>query len=120
MPPRPRRVPARALLSPFDSLIWYRERTERLFGFHYRIEIYTPPAEAPVRLLRAAVPARRRAGRPASTSRPTASAVSLLVQGAYGEPGIDEADVADELIDELRLMAGWLDLDEGIEVNGTG
>ena len=40
----PRRIAASALLAPFDPLIWHRDRTERLFGLRYRIEIYTPAA----------------------------------------------------------------------------
>ena len=56
----PRRVDAAALLTPFDPVVWFRDRAERLFGFEYRIEIYTPAPEAPLRLLLAAAARRRR------------------------------------------------------------
>jgi uncharacterized protein len=106
----PRRITGRALLSPFDSLVWNRDRTERLFGFRYRIEIYTPPPKRVYGYFvlpylldghlvgRVDLKADRLAG-------------ALLVQAAHAEAGIDDGDVAAELAAELELMAGWLGLE---------
>lgn len=105
----PRNVTRSALLSPFDSLVWDRKRTERMFSFRYRIEIYTP---APKRIYgyyvmpflwngdivaRVDLKADRQAG-------------VLRVPGAFSELGVPTGPVAEALSAELTEMATWLGL----------
>lgn len=116
---RPRRVQARALLSPFDPLIWFRPRTERLFGFRYRIEIYTP-AERRIHgyYVLPFLLGDRLVGRVDLKSDRQRGV--LVVQGAFAEPNVDTLHVAAELAQELHQVAAWQNLDQDVEVRPHG
>ena len=112
----PRRAAARALVSPFDPIVWERGRTERLFGFRYRIGIYTPahkrefgyyalPFVMGDRIAaRVDLKADRAGGR-------------LLVQSVHLEPGGRPDEVRAALEEEFGHVARWLGL-SGIEHRG--
>jgi uncharacterized protein YcaQ len=114
----PRRVEATALLAPFDPLVWYRPRVERLFGFHYRLEFYVPPARReygyyvmPFLLgdqlvARVDVKADRRNG-------------MLRVLAAFVEDGHDPSRIVWPLWCELRDLADWIGLAE-VRVDDRG
>ena len=98
-----------ALLCPFDPLIFFRPRVERLFDFHYRIEIYTPePKRQFGYYVWPFLLDGRLVGRVDLKAERTADALNVV--GAFTEPGQDAARVAQALAGELRSMASWLGL----------
>jgi len=106
----PKQLHATALLSPFDSLVWCRPRNERLFNFHYRIEIYTPKEKRkfgyyvlPFMMDGEMV------GR-VDLKADRASGV-LQAHSVHTEKGVKRSSINDVLNTELRAMASWLQLD---------
>ncbi|MGI9264544.1 MAG: DNA glycosylase AlkZ-like family protein, partial [Gammaproteobacteria bacterium] len=107
----PRAIEGASLLSPFDPVVWFRPRAERLFDFHYRIEIYVPagkrrwgyyvlPFRVGDRIVgRVDLKADRKAGQ-------------LLVLNAHEEDSVDIDHCCGELRTELHAMKDWLELDE--------
>jgi hypothetical protein len=116
-PRAPRRVGA-TLLSPFDSLIWSRDRTERLFGFRYRIEIYVPqPRRVHGYYVLPLLLGDRLVGRfDLKADRRTST---LVVGAGHREPDADPSSVVAGALGELSALARWLGLGR-IVVGGRG
>ena len=105
----PRTDRGTALLCPFDPLVFFRPRVQRLFGFEYRIEIYTPAAKRKYGyyvwpfLLDGELVAR-------VDLKADRTAGALQVLGSFAEPDHDGLRVASALAGELQTMASWLGL----------
>jgi len=111
----PREIQGASLLSPFDPVVWFRPRAERMFNFHYRIEIYVPAAKRrwgyyvlPFRVgdrivARVDLKADRKAGQ-------------LLVLNVHDEEGANRDSTCQYLATELHALRDWLDL-EGVQVS---
>ena len=116
--PIPRKAGGDALLSPFDPVVWDRARTERLFNFHYRIEIYTPAEKRQFGYYvlpflmgqdiagRVCLKADRQAG-------------LLRANALHYEPNQNPAEVAARLLPQLHSMAGWLGLSD-VDIGNSG
>jgi uncharacterized protein YcaQ len=105
----PKQLHATALLSPFDSLVWCRPRNERLFDFHYRIEIYTPKEKRKFGYY--VLPFMMNGQMVGRVDLKADRANSkLLVHSVHTEKGIKRTMINDALDYELRVMASWLGL----------
>ena len=114
----PRKLSCSSLLSPFDPVVWFRPRAQRLFDFHYRIEIYVPAKKRkwgyyvlPF-LLDDRIVAR-------VDLKADRKKKQLLVLAAHKEENIDETRCAEQLAQELKTLASWLDL-ERVNVSRRG
>ena len=104
----PKQLHATALLSPFDSLVWCRPRNERLFDFHYRIEIYTPKEKRKFGYY--VLPFMMNGEMVGRVDLKADRANSkLLVHSVHTEKGVKRSSINDALNTELRTMASWLD-----------
>jgi uncharacterized protein YcaQ len=114
----PRTATHSSLLTPFDPLVWHRQRAERLFGFNFRLEIYVPEKQRKYGyyvmpyLMNGSLVARL-------DLKSDRQSGSLLVKGAWPEAGVDIGKTAEQLATDLHRLAGWLQL-ESVKIQRRG